>query len=63
MEAVNEIRAGTSGFAYKPWKGSFCPAEIPDTDMLAYYAEHLSAIDINNTLLLPAEFRRAGRLG
>ena len=49
MEAVNEIRAGTSGFTYKLWKGPFYPAEIADTDMLAYYAEHLSAVEINNT--------------
>ncbi|MEQ8858012.1 MAG: DUF72 domain-containing protein [Pseudomonadales bacterium] len=41
--------AGTSGFSYKPWKGSFYPADLPDGDMLGYYAERLPAVEINNT--------------
>jgi uncharacterized protein YecE (DUF72 family) len=44
-----EIRAGTSGYSYKEWKGSFYPARIAPADMLAYYAERLSAVEINNT--------------
>jgi uncharacterized protein YecE (DUF72 family) len=44
-----EIRAGTSGYSYKEWKGSFYPAKIAPADMLAYYAERLSAVEINNT--------------
>ena len=41
--------AGASGFAYKPWKGPFYPVDLPDTEMLAYYAARLPAVEINNT--------------
>ena len=44
-----EIRAGTSGYSYKEWKGSFYPVRIAASEMLAYYAERLSAVEINNT--------------
>ncbi len=44
-----ELRTGTSGFSYKEWKGSFYPEKIAPGDMLAYYAEHFSAVEINNT--------------
>jgi uncharacterized protein YecE (DUF72 family) len=44
-----KLRAGTSGFSYKEWKGPFYPADLPDKDMLRYYAEHLSTVEINNT--------------
>lgn len=40
---------GTSGFAYKEWKGSFYPADLPAPDMLRYYAERFRAVEINNT--------------
>jgi uncharacterized protein YecE (DUF72 family) len=41
--------AGASGFAYKPWKGPFYPADLPDAQMLAFYAARLPAVEINNT--------------
>jgi len=41
--------AGTSGFSYKPWKGTFYPSDLPNDQMLAYYAERLPAVEINNT--------------
>lgn len=44
-----ELRAGTSGFSYKEWKGPFYPEDLPDQEMLRYYAEHLSTVEINNT--------------
>jgi len=44
-----EIRAGTSGYSYKEWKGDFYPAKIAPSEMLAYYAARLSAVEINNT--------------
>jgi len=43
------ILAGTSGFSYKEWKGSFYPEDLPDAEMLRYYAGKLSAVEINNT--------------
>jgi uncharacterized protein YecE (DUF72 family) len=40
---------GTSGFSYAPWRGSFYPEKLPAAKMLAYYAERLDAVEINNT--------------
>jgi len=40
---------GTSGFAYKEWKGSFYPKGFKDAGMLAYYAERFETVEINNT--------------
>ncbi len=43
------VLTGTSGFAYKEWKGSFYPEDLKGDDMLRYYAERLPAVEINNT--------------
>ena len=40
---------GSSGFAYKPWKGAFYPEDLPDSEMLSYYSQRLGAVEINNT--------------
>ena len=40
---------GTSGFSYAPWRGSFYPEKLPTDRMLAFYAERLPAVEINNT--------------
>jgi uncharacterized protein YecE (DUF72 family) len=49
------IFIGTSGYAYKEWKGSFYPEDLPAKAMLRYYAEHFRAVEINNTFYkLPA---------
>ncbi len=44
-----EIRAGTSGFSYKEWKGAFYPEGLASDEMLSFYAERLPAVEINNT--------------
>jgi uncharacterized protein YecE (DUF72 family) len=43
------IHVGTSGYSYKEWKGSFYPEKIPAKDMLRYYSERLSTVEINAT--------------
>lgn len=43
------LRNGTSGFAYKEWKGSFYPADLPASRMLDWYADRFPAVEINNT--------------
>jgi uncharacterized protein YecE (DUF72 family) len=43
------IVAGTSGFAYKEWKGNFYPEDLPDKRMLEYYVSQLPTVEINNT--------------
>jgi uncharacterized protein YecE (DUF72 family) len=40
---------GTSGFSYGPWRGTFYPEKLPAAKMLAYYAERLDTVEINNT--------------
>jgi uncharacterized protein YecE (DUF72 family) len=65
--------AGTSGYSYKAWKGSFYPPELRPDAMLGHYAARLPAVEINNTFYrlpkasvleswarqVPAEFRFA----
>lgn len=41
------IWIGTSGYSYPEWKGSFYPATIPASRMLAFYAERLRTVEIN----------------
>ena len=40
---------GTSGYSYKEWKGTFYPEKLPQKDMLNYYAQRFSTVEINNT--------------
>jgi uncharacterized protein YecE (DUF72 family) len=50
------LLAGTSGFAFKEWKGSFYPADLKDEGWLGYYADRFPAVEINNTFYrLPKE--------
>jgi uncharacterized protein YecE (DUF72 family) len=51
-----KVRVGTSGYSYKEWKGSFYPKDLPAADMLRFYAEKLSTVEINNTFYrMPSE--------
>jgi uncharacterized protein YecE (DUF72 family) len=51
-----KVRAGTSGYAYKEWKGSFYPPTLPAGDMLPFYAQRFSTVEINNTFYrMPSE--------
>ncbi|HLQ66914.1 MAG TPA: DUF72 domain-containing protein [Candidatus Limnocylindrales bacterium] len=43
------IRAGTSGWSYKEWKGYFYPEKLAAKDMLRYYGERFSTVEVNNT--------------
>ena len=44
-----KFHVGTSGYAYKDWKGKFYPPKDPAKQMLPFYAEHFSVVEINNT--------------
>lgn len=39
---------GTSGWNYKPWKGTFYPAGLPAKDEFAYFAGKFSTVELNN---------------
>jgi len=68
---MERLFTGTSGFAYKEWKGSFYPADLPDAKMLDFYGRCFRSVEINNTFYrmprasvledwaarVPAEFR------
>lgn len=43
------FRAGTSGFSYPEWKGTFYPAGLPAGGMLQHYASVFPTVEINNT--------------
>ncbi len=40
---------GTSGYSYKEWKGNFYPEKLPAKEMLSYYAQRFSTVELNNT--------------
>ncbi len=44
-----KIYVGTSGYAYKEWKGRFYPEKISDKEMLRFYSGSLKTVEINNT--------------
>jgi len=51
-----KILAGTSGYAFKEWKGNFYPSELKDDGFLGYYATKFPTVEINNTFYrLPKE--------
>ena len=51
-----QLFVGTSGYAYKEWKGAFYPAKLPADEMLRFYASRLPAVEINNTFYrMPSE--------
>ena len=41
------FHVGTSGYSYKEWKGSFYPEKLPQKEMLSYYAQRFSTVEIN----------------
>jgi len=43
------LYAGTSGFSYDEWEGSFYPEDLPAKQRLTYYASRLTTVEINNT--------------
>jgi uncharacterized protein YecE (DUF72 family) len=47
--AAVRVWAGTSGWSYPKWKGSFYPEDLPAKKFLEYYASKFAAVEINNT--------------
>src|SRR5437867_5793028 len=53
---MTRVLAGTSGFAFKEWKGPFYPEDLSDSGMLGFYASKFPTVEINNTFYqLPKE--------
>lgn len=56
MPHAGTHRIGTSGWSYAHWKGPFYPADLPDSQLLAFYCRHFDSVEINNTFYhLPSE--------
>jgi len=54
-----EIRIGTSGWLYPPWRGVFYPPKLPHRRELEYLSSQLNSVEINGTfysLQRPASF-------
>jgi uncharacterized protein YecE (DUF72 family) len=51
-----KILVGSSGYGYREWQGKFYPARISPKEMLRFYAERFTAVEINNTFYrMPTE--------
>jgi uncharacterized protein YecE (DUF72 family) len=49
------VMAGTSGWQYRDWRGSFYPAGVPQRRWLEYYAQQFATVENNGTFYrLPA---------
>ena len=46
---TSRLLAGASGYSFKEWKGTFYPGDMKPEGMLAWYAERLPTVEINNT--------------
>src|SRR5450631_2116177 len=46
---ASKLFAGASGYSFKEWKRNFYPDKIKPDAMLAWYAERLPTVEINNT--------------
>ena len=44
-----KVFAGTSGFSYDGWAGTFYPEDLRADERLSFYATKLPAVEINNT--------------
>ena len=50
------VKVGTSGYAYKEWKGSFYPADLKADGFLTFYAGRFGTVEINATFYrMPTE--------
>lgn len=55
------LHIGIGGWNFKPWRGAFYPAGLPQKKELAYAASRLTSIEINSTFYgsqKPASFAR-----
>jgi uncharacterized protein YecE (DUF72 family) len=43
------VLVGTSGYNFPEWKGTFYPEKLPASQMLEYYAQRLSIVEVNYT--------------
>jgi len=44
-----KIRIGAAAWSFQEWRGSFYPAELPESEWLEFYARYLPAVEIDST--------------
>jgi uncharacterized protein YecE (DUF72 family) len=44
-----KVYVGTSGWNYKHWIGRFYPEDLPQNEMLGFYARQFDSVEINNS--------------
>ncbi|MEU7629791.1 DUF72 domain-containing protein [Nocardia sp. NPDC049220] len=57
---MGQIRVGTSGWVYPPWRGTLYPAGLTQKRELAYLSERLDSVEINGSfyaLQRPSSYR------
>jgi uncharacterized protein YecE (DUF72 family) len=51
-----KLLIGTSGWAYRHWRGPFYPPGLPAQDSLSHYAQHFLSVEVNSAFYrLPSE--------
>jgi uncharacterized protein YecE (DUF72 family) len=61
MQNAGRIRVGIGGWVFPPWRGSFYPKGLRQTEELHYASRHVTAIEINGTfyrIQTPASYRK-----
>lgn len=43
------IHIGTSGWNYHHWIDRFYPEDLPQADMLSFYAKYFDTVEVNNS--------------
>jgi uncharacterized protein YecE (DUF72 family) len=46
---MHNVRIGTCGWSYKDWCGVFYPADLPDSEFLAYCADHYPIVEVDSS--------------
>ena len=61
MIATPKIRVGVGGWVFPPWRGTFYPPGLPQTQELSYASRQVTTIEINGTFYgpqKPTSYRR-----
>lgn len=49
MDTSHDLKIGTCAWTYDDWNGVFYPKTVPSAERLAFYAQHLSAVEVDAT--------------
>lgn len=55
----HSISIGTCAWSYDDWRGVFYPEHLPDSQRLAYYAQHFNAVEIDSSFYHPPSRKTA----